>query len=102
MEIQTNETNLYEEMQRLAMHASVLNKSIDLPLTSHLSNYVVEEEESENEVDADVNDAIAHIIRSLLADGPNAKTSTTSKGFNKARFHYLTHISKALVIAKYR
>lgn len=101
MEIQTNEANLYEEMQRLAMHASVLNKSIDLPLTSHLSNYVVEDEESESEVDADVNDAIAHIIRSLLADGPNTKGST-SKGFNKARFHYLTHISKALVIAKYR
>ena len=84
-------------MSRLAMHASVLNKSVDLPHTAQLSNYSTEEEESPLQAEEGVNEGVSHIIKSLLAGGgPN------TKGFNEARFHYLTHLSKALVVAKYR
>lgn len=96
-ETRTNEANLYEEMQRLAMHASVLSTSVDLPLTSRLSNYVVEEEENAGTLNDGINEGIAAIIKALLAS-----SDPTSQNFDLARFHYLSHVSKALVVAKHR
>lgn len=86
-------------MQRLAMHASVLSTSVDLPLTSRLSNYVIEEEENAESVALDdgVNEGVAAIIKALLAS-----SDPTSQNFDLARFHYLSHVSKALVVAKHR
>jgi hypothetical protein len=84
-------------MQRLAMHASVLSTSVDLPLTSRLSNYVVEEEENAGTLNDGVNEGVAAIIKALLAS-----SDPTSQNFDLARFHYLSHVSKALVVAKHR
>lgn len=81
------------------MHASVLSTSVDLPLTSRLSNYVIEEEENAESVALDdgVNEGVAAIIKALLAS-----SDPTSQNFDLARFHYLSHVSKALVVAKHR
>ena len=79
------------------MHASVLSTSVDLPLTSRLSNYVVEEEENAGTLNDGVNEGVAAIIKALLAS-----SDPTSQNFDLARFHYLSHVSKALVVAKHR